>query len=130
MSAFGDSLVFLGAFGLAALPVTGVALYFLRPYRTFWRTISIAALVVAASGIVTSMDYVAPAAFQSTPGLRTLMTVASLGIFVAPLFAMLFILSALFATDRFSRRSLLAAAAIEILVCVSVAFVWFGPYRR
>lgn len=32
MSAFGDSLMFLAVFGLAAVPATGAALFFLRPH--------------------------------------------------------------------------------------------------
>jgi hypothetical protein len=35
MYAFGDSLLFLGAFGLAAVPATGAALFFLRPRPAF-----------------------------------------------------------------------------------------------
>src|SRR5262245_66480261 len=47
---FGDSLLFLGVFGLAAALPTGAALFFLRPYPRFWRVLSIAAMGVAATG--------------------------------------------------------------------------------
>src|SRR5262245_37569935 len=46
---FGDTLLFLGAFGLAAVVPTGAALFFLRPYRWFWRALSIAAMAMAAT---------------------------------------------------------------------------------
>jgi hypothetical protein len=45
--AFGDDLLFLGVFGVAAVVPSGAALFFLRPYRTFWLGLSVAALVVA-----------------------------------------------------------------------------------
>jgi hypothetical protein len=126
---FGDSLLFLGVFGIAAVPATGAALFFLRPYRAFWFTLTVFALGAAGSGLLTFMDYVAPAVFTAR-SVRSLMALASLGIFVAPLFAMLFCLSALFAPHRFARRSLMMAAAVEISLCAYVAFTWFGPFRR
>jgi hypothetical protein len=35
MFAFGGSLLFVAVFGLAAVPATGAALFFLRSYRAF-----------------------------------------------------------------------------------------------
>jgi len=49
---FGDSLLFLGVFGLAAVPPTGAALFFLRPYPRFWRVLSSAAMVMAIEAMV------------------------------------------------------------------------------
>ena len=40
MYAFGDSLLFLGVASVAAIPATGAALFFLRPYRGFWKVLS------------------------------------------------------------------------------------------
>lgn len=36
MYAFGDSILFLGVFGLLALVPTGLLLFFLRPFAKFW----------------------------------------------------------------------------------------------
>ena len=47
MNAFGDSLLFLAVFGVAAVPPTGAALFFLRPYPAFWRGYSVVALAFA-----------------------------------------------------------------------------------
>ena len=44
MFAFGDDLLFLGVFGVAAVVPSGAALFFLRPYRSFWRVLSVTAL--------------------------------------------------------------------------------------
>jgi hypothetical protein len=37
MVAFGDSILFLSVFAVTAIPATGAALFFLRPYPLFWR---------------------------------------------------------------------------------------------
>jgi hypothetical protein len=52
MFGFGDDLVFLAVFGVAALVPTAAALFFLRPYRPFWRRLSVAALAVASTAVV------------------------------------------------------------------------------
>ena len=127
---FGDGLLFLGVFGIAALPATGAALFFLRPYRAFWLTMSAAALIVAAAGVAAFAGYVAPTVFAASSSLRAWMALASLDIFVAPLFAIFFGLSAMFAPVRFARISFLVAAAVELSLSVYVGFVWFGPFHR
>src|SRR5882724_11785698 len=48
---FGDSLLFLAVFGVAAVVPGGAALFFLRPYRGFWRALSVAALVIATTAV-------------------------------------------------------------------------------
>ena len=53
MLAFGDSLLFRAVFGVCAVPATGAALYFLRPYRSLWLVLACVALCIAATGIVT-----------------------------------------------------------------------------
>lgn len=50
MVAFGESLLFLGVFGVAAVPATGAALFFLRPYPAFWRALAVIAMCIAATG--------------------------------------------------------------------------------
>jgi hypothetical protein len=119
MFAFGDSLLFLAVLGVAAVPATGVGLYFLRPHRVFWRILSVAALAVSAISLAALLDHLAPADPRS--GLHAWLAVASLGILVAPLFAMLFVLALLLAPNRSSRMSLALATAIEAGVFVT----WF-----
>ena len=58
MYAFGDSLFFLAAFGVAAVPATGAALFFLRLYRRFWLGLSVAAIVIATTGLAALVSYV------------------------------------------------------------------------
>ena len=127
MYAFGDSLLFLAVFGVAAVPPTGAALFFLRSYRSFWLALSVAALAIAATGLAAFIDYVAAQSADAGSILHSWSAVASLRILVAPLFALAFVLSGLFAPDRFSRIALLVAGLIEAAVFVYVALLWSHP---
>ncbi len=125
MFAFGDGLLFVAVFGIAATPVTGALLFFLRPYRRIWTAISTAALAIAMVTFVGFVDHVAPRAFEGS-SLHSWMALATLGILGAPLFAGLFFLSALFAPNRSARMSLLVAGTGE--VCVFAC--WLLTIRR
>ena len=81
---FGDMLLWLAVFGVAALPATGAALFFLRPYSLFWRASSTGARVLAATAVVTLFACVAPGMFGSWSAL------APLRVFLAPLFSFFF----------------------------------------
>src|SRR5438067_12811354 len=61
---FGDSLLFLGVFGLAAVPATAAALFFLRPRPAFWLTLSVAALVVATTSVAAFLVQIGPRVFS------------------------------------------------------------------
>ena len=52
MYAFGDDLLFLAVSGVAAIPATGAALFFLRARRGFWKALSVASLATAATAIL------------------------------------------------------------------------------
>ena len=108
MNAFGDSLLFLAVFGVAAVPPTGAAFFFLRPYPAFWRGFSIGALAFA----VTSLAAFIAVAFDPRSMLASL---AFLRILVAPLFALMFGLSVFFAPNRGLRIALLIATVIEVM---------------
>lgn len=130
MFAFGDSLLFLAAFGLAAVPATGAALFFLRPRPAFWVTLSVASIAVASTSLAALLIDVAPMAFDSPSLLHSWSGFAALRILVAPLFAIFFLLSGLFAPSRSARISLIAATTIEMAVFAYVAFTWFHPLHH
>jgi hypothetical protein len=130
MYAFGDSLLFLATFGLAAVPATGAALFFLRPRPAFWVTLSVASLAVASTSLAAFLIYVAPTAFDSRSLLHSWSDFAVLRILVAPLFAIVFALSGLFAPNRSARISLMAATTIEMTVFAYAAFTWFHPFHQ
>jgi hypothetical protein len=125
MFAFGDDLLFLAVLGVASVPATGAALFFLRPHRAFWRTLSVAAVTIASSSVAALVGNVARSVLDTRSGLQSLMVYASLGILVAPLFAMLFLLSGFFAPNRCARISLIVAGAVEIVVFA----YWFHSLR-
>ncbi len=129
MYGFGDDLLFLTVFGVAAVPPTAAALFFLRSYRSFWLVLSVVALCIATTGLVALIDYVAPRTADAGSVLHTWSALAGLRILSAPSFALAFLLSGPFAPNRSSRIALRVATAIEATVFASVAFIWFHPFR-
>jgi hypothetical protein len=130
MFAFGDSLVFLAAFGLAAIPATGAALFFLRPVHSFWRVLSIAALTLAATGLVVLADHLMSPNAAAGSLLGSWSVLSPLRVFAAPILGIVFFLSFLFAPARVPRIVLFTAAAIETIVFVWVAFLWFSQHQE
>jgi hypothetical protein len=126
---FGDTLLFLAVFGVAAVPPTGAVLFFLRSYRPFWRALSVAALAIAATGLAAFVGYLAAQTVDAGSSLRSWSAVAVLRILVAPLFALAFFLSGLFAPNRSGRIALFVATVIEAAVFAYVALIWFHPFR-
>jgi hypothetical protein len=123
---FGDSLLFLGTLGLAAVPATGAALYFLRGRPVFWRILSITGLAIACTSVAAFLIYLAPMVLSSKPVANSWSAFASLRILVAPLFALFFLLCWLFAPRRSARIALLAAGLIETSVFgYYLASIWF-----
>jgi hypothetical protein len=127
MFAFGDSLLFLAAFGVAAVPATGAALFFFRPYAPFWQALSAGALAVATTALAALFYYLAPQAAARVAVFRTWSALAPLRVLSAPLLASFFLLSALLAPNRSFKSALAVAGAIEAAVFVCVAFMWFHP---
>ena len=115
MTAFGDSLLFLAVFALAAVLPTVGALVALRPYPLFWRIIAAAAVIVAATGLaslgICMVVRTAPAgsAIQSSSAL------AVLRILVAPVFALAFLVCGVVAPLRPARIALAAATVSEVV---------------
>jgi hypothetical protein len=126
---FGDTLLFLAVFGVAAVPPTGAVLFFVRSYRPFWRALSVAALAIAATGLAAFVGYLAAQTSDAGSSLQSWSAVAVLRILVAPLFALAFFLSGLFAPNRSGRIALFVATVIEAGVFAYVALIWFHPFR-
>ena len=122
MFAFGDSILFVGVFGVASLAPTGAALFFLRPYRPFWQRLSVVALVVAATAVGASADYLAAAlhvwSIFSVPRLL-----------VTPVFTLFFFVAAVVAPTRGARLALFAATGLEAAIFLGLAILWFGPFQ-
>ncbi len=119
---FGDSLLFLAVFGVAAVPATAAALFFLRPCRSFWLVLSIVALVLALTGVAACVEFLAArTAFRAGSTPSPWSGLAVLRILVAPLFSLAFLLSGLFAPSRFARIALIVATVVE----AAIFGLWF-----
>ena len=127
MYAFGDGLLFVAVFGVAALVPTGLALYFLRPFRWFWTVLSASALAVAVTAIPAAALCVLERllAIHDDSLLSVLAALAVLRTIVSPPLAGAFLVAGVLAPNRASRWALLAAAAIEGAVAVYAVFQWF-----
>jgi hypothetical protein len=125
---FGDSLLFLAVFSVAAVVPGGAALFFLRPYRAFWRVVSVAALIVATTALVAFIDDLASHGSDMSVA-SAWSALASLRILITPLFALAFLVSAVVAPSRSPRLALLVATAIEALVFVGFALMRLHPFR-
>ena len=108
MKAFGDCLLFLGVFAIASVPPTMLALRSLAPYTAFWRATSAAALVLALTALAASFEVIA-----GSPSM--VVDVAFLLVLAAPLCAVAFGLSGIFAPIRTTRLSFFTAAGIEVM---------------
>ena len=129
MYAFGDSLLFLGVAGVAAIPATGTALFFLRSHRGFWRVLSAGGLATAATAILASGLFLAMRSAAGHGALPSWAMLTPLRILVAPMLAVFFVLAGLFAPTRSARICLASAAAMELVAFVSVAGTWWVSGR-
>lgn len=129
MYAFGDSLLFLAVAGVAAIPATGAALFFLRPHRGFWRILSAGALATAATAILASGLFLATRSATASGTLQSWAMLTPLRILAAPMLALFFLVAGLFAPTRAARACLASAAAIEVVAFVSVAYTWWVSGR-
>lgn len=127
MHAFGDALLFLGVFGVASLPATGAALYFLRAYQGFWAALALLGLAVATTGVLCAVLYLAGRGIASPSPLAVAAAFSVLRILVAPLLALSFLLAAVLSPHRGPKLSLLAATAMEAGVTAFAVLIWFLP---
>jgi hypothetical protein len=126
MYAFGDALLFVGVFGVAALGPTGAALFFLRPYRRFWAVLAALGLAVAVTGVAAAILFAVGRHATPSP-LATWAGLAVLRILVAPLLTLVFLVCTIFSPHRSPRVALLAAAVMEVAVSAYGGAVWFVP---
>jgi hypothetical protein len=129
MLAFGEALLFLVVFGVAAVPPSCAVLFFLRPVRSFWRVLSVVALGIATTGLAALIDYVASRTAGAGSVADAWSALAVLRILVAPLFALAFLLAGIFAPSRPFRIALLVATLIEGAVFACVGLIWLHDLR-
>jgi hypothetical protein len=116
MFGFGDDLLFLAVFGVAAVVPFGTALFFLRPYPSFWRLLSVTALVLAATAGAMFFIHVAPRPSDGPSPAAALLALAGLlRTLISPFLALACLVATVIAPSRRPRLALLAATAVEAL---------------
>lgn len=127
MYAGGQALTSLAAFLVVSLAPTLLALWFMRRNERFWGAVSIAALAFAGAGLLAVLM---PIWYRAVPSNLTLVLVELfrlahlLGV---PLWTLAFALFAWLAPSRESRRNMLAAVALELVIGVLALVHWFVP---
>lgn len=124
MAAFGDCILFLAIFAVASLPVTGAALFFLRPYPAFWRALAALAVVVALTGLVVLADSLATGGSSAGALLGRWSMLSPIRVLLAPVLALTTLTGGLLAPSRVARLVLLGAGAVEVLLFVVVVLGW------
>lgn len=127
MAAFGDALLFLGVFGIAGVPATVAALFFLRARPLFWQIASLLAIAGSVTGMAALCALLASPSVAAPPGVWSLL--APLRLLLTPLFALATLLAALLSPLRRYRQVLLACAAAEAAVLVWALLFWLGAAR-
>ena len=120
--ALGDSILFLGVFGLASIPSTAVALYSLRPFPRAWMAAAAVALAVTATGGIAVAEILGERTGVSVLGAWA--PAAPLRVLGAVFLAPAFLFCGIFAPLRFARLTFFAATAIEAALFASAVLVW------
>ena len=127
MYAWGDLILFLEVYGLVAIVPTALALYFLRPIRTFWTAFSIGALAFAVTGSLAALMVALGYRETTQSFLAILAAFGALREMMSPAAAVIFVLATLTAPTRRPRLVLLVAAVIEGDLGLYSFFQWFAP---
>lgn len=126
MYAAGDAMLFVGVFSICALVPTGGLLFMLRPYRPFWNVLAGLVVIAAVTGLAAVVLF-AIGRHAEVSSLATLGAFSVLRILVAPLFAIGFLLFAVFCPYRSPRLAFLAGSAAELVASAYGGLVWFVP---
>ena len=129
MYGFGDDILFLAVFGVAGVPATGAALFFLRPHHGFWRLLSFAALGISTTGIAALAAYLAERVTEVNSILHTVSGLSPIRILIAPLFLPAFLLGGLLAPSRSTRIAFVLATGVETALIAYIALFWFQPFH-
>ena len=121
MYAAGDAILFLAAFAVASIPATGAALFFLRPYPAFWHVLSVVAMLIASTALVAAAGFLLGRSVDRGTLLGEVAMAAPVRVFLAPPFAVLWLVAVPFAPLRRPRLLLGIAGLAE----VGLIFIFF-----
>lgn len=127
MYAAGELMSSLCAFLVIALAPTLLALWFLRGNQKFWYAVALASIGFAGAGLFAVLSPLVMQERQNNllgVGIE-LLSLAHL--FGMPLWTVAFVLFAFLAPTRPTRRLMLAAIGVELVVGLCAMFHWFVP---
>ncbi len=127
MYAGGEALTALAAFAALALPTTLVALLFLRSQERFWHGVAVLSLAFASAGLLAVLSPLVIPGVEGHPVLWPLGLLWLAQLLGVPLWTVAFALLAVIAPTWRTRRLLLAATGIELVIAVCAAIHWFVP---
>jgi len=127
MYAGGQMLTSLAAFLAVALVPTLAGLWFLRRHRGLWNGIAISAIAFAGVGLVAVLLPLSTRHAHDTLPLVFLELFGLAQLLGVPLWTIAFMLFAVMAPTRESRRGLIASVAIELVIGVCAFVHWFVP---
>ena len=131
MYAFGDGMLFLAVFAIAAIPATCAALYFLRPLRGFWygaATLAVASALVAVAALYEAILVHGTDDLHTAVGM--LAALSPVRILVAPGAALASLCAAIFSPLRGPRRAFVGACITESLVFAAGVSAWILSATR
>lgn len=118
MAAFGDFLLFVGVFSLAAIVPTALLFRMLQSSPAFWIVWSSVAALLTATGLVAGVAYVTPSLIRAQQ-FQMIHTIAPLRVLGAVPLAIGFILSAVLAPQRGTKKIFLGCAGVEFVTTVA-----------
>jgi len=128
MFEFGDTLLFLAAFGAVSTIPTALMLIFLRRNQFFWIIGTVIALSIASTGIIAiGLSALMRRGVALSAGLNLWAALEFPRAFVSPFLATAFGLCALIAPTARFRWLLFTAVCIEAMISTYGFFHWFGP---
>lgn len=125
MTAFGDSMVFLFVLAVVSVPVTGLALYSLRPYRRFWQAALGFALPVSATALMALVGMTSGFGTSSS----TWVMLSPIRIILAPVIGLALLLFAIFAPTRRTRLAFLGLLGLEVVAFAAACALWMASAR-
>ena len=125
MYAAGETMSSLGAFLVVAAAPTLLALWFLRANEKVWNGVAIASLAFAAAGLLAVLSTFVTRSTEHV-ALALLGLFSLLQLLGMPLWSVAFALLALLAPTRDTRRKLVYALGIELVIGVLALAHWFG----
>jgi hypothetical protein len=130
MYAAGEAMTSVAVFLVVALIPTLIGLWYLRGNTQFWNLVGWGSLLFAGVSLLSVLIVMAHPAVTRSLVLMLLNVLALAQLLGVPFWLVGFVLFAVLAPDRGSRRLILGAIAIELVIGLCAFLHWFVPGSR